>query len=266
MGNNRLNISVIIITRNEEHNIVDCLESVKWSDDIVIVDAQSTDRTVDLAKKYSPKIFVTSWLGYAAAKQFALEKVSNEWVLWLDADERVTPELAEELHEIVRLKDDIYSGYEVARKAYFLGRWIKHCGWYPGYVLRFFKKGKVKFNTARVHEKIEYAGAIGRLKNHLIHYTDDNLYHYFSKFNHYTTLAAQDVRESGKKYSLYDVLVRPPFLFLKMYILRFGFLDGMQGLILSMLSAAYVFTKYVKLWELEHSKHVRDNMTKDNTT
>jgi glycosyltransferase involved in cell wall biosynthesis len=258
MVNTKIKISVIVITKNEAFNIVECLESVKWSDDIVIVDAQSTDRTVEFAKKYSQKIFVTPWLGYAAAKQFALEKVSNEWVLWLDADERVTPELAAEIKEIIGTKENTHSAFEVARRAYFLGRWIKHCGWYPGYVIRLFKKDRVKFSTSRVHEKIEYSGTVGRLKNDLLHYTDENLFHYFSKFNKYTSLAAADMQETGRKYSLYDLLARPPFLFFKMYILRLGFLDGRHGLILSLLSAAYVFTKYAKLWELQ--KNQQDNL------
>jgi glycosyltransferase involved in cell wall biosynthesis len=242
-------LSVIVITRNEEKNIVDCLNSVNWADEIVVVDSGSTDKTVELAKQVTSQVFVTEWKGYSDSKNVALSKTKHEWVLWLDADERVMPELAKEIQEIVRAGDSGVSGYEVARRAYFLGKWIKHCGWYPGYVLRLFKKKGVKFNDAQVHERLEFAGTTGRLKHDLLHYTDNNLFHYYSKFNNYTSLAADDLAKAGRKYSVYDLLVRPPYLFLKMYILRLGFLDGMHGLILSVLSSAYVFTKYAKVWE-----------------
>jgi len=246
---NNHNLSVIVITQNEESNIVDCLQSVAWANDIVVVDSKSVDRTVELAKQFTQKVFVTDWLGYGAAKNFALQKATNEWVLWLDADERLTLALASEIQEVIRNDSIAFSGFEVARRAFFLGRWIKHCGWYPGYVVRLFRRIAVTFNTSRVHEKLEYQGAVGRLKNDILHYTDETLFHYLSKFNRYTSLAAEDLIEARKKFSLYDVLVRPPFLFFKMYVLRLGFLDGMHGLILCLLSSAYVFTKYAKLWE-----------------
>ena len=251
MNKGTRNISVIVITKNEERNIADCLKSVAWADDIVVVDSQSTDRTVELARQFTPHIVVTPWMGYGAAKNFALEKARHEWVLWLDADERVSPELAREIQDVISESADASAVYEIARKAYFLGKWIRHCGWYPGYVVRLFRKSSAAFSNEKVHERLEYSGEAGRLKNHLLHYTDDNLYHYFSKFNRYTSLAAADVMGSRREFSLTDLLVRPPFLFFKMYVLRLGFLDGMHGLILSLASASYVFTKYAKLWELQ---------------
>lgn len=251
MNKERQNISVIVITKNEERNIVECLQSVAWADDIVVVDAQSTDRTVELVARFTPHIFIKPWMGYGGAKNFALQHVKHDWVLWLDADERVSPELAGEIQEAISRNADAGGVYEVARRAYFLGKWIKHCGWYPGYVVRLFRKSSASFTDSNVHERVEYSGLARRLQNDLIHFTDDNLFHYFSKFNRYTSLAAQDVLGSHRKFSLYDLLVRPPFLFFKMYVLRLGVLDGMHGLILSLASASYVFTKYAKLWELE---------------
>ena len=245
-----MNCSVIIITRNEERNIVDCLESVSWADEIVVIDSHSTDKTVELAHRYTKGVYSVDWKGYAAAKIFALQHVVNDWVFWIDADERVPRELGDEIQRRVQEKQSPVVAYEVARQAYFLGKRIKHCGWYPGYVVRLFKKSQVSFAESRVHEHLDVKGPVGRLENDLLHYTDDTLYHYFSKFNRYTTLAAKDLIQSGKQYSLYDILVRPPFLFFKMYILRRGFLDGMHGLILSLASAGYVFCKYVKLWDL----------------
>jgi glycosyltransferase involved in cell wall biosynthesis len=254
MPESRYPLSVIVITRNEERNIEECLQSVAWADDIIVVDANSSDRTVDLARTVTRKVFVKEWLGFASAKNFALGEAKNDWVLWLDADERITPELAAEIQNTIHRSGTTHNGFEVARRAYFLGKWIKHCGWYPGYVARLFRKSAGRFNDSRVHEQLELTGSTARLNNDLIHYTDHTLYHYFAKFNRYTSLAAEDMMESGQRFSLYDVLVRPPFLFFKMYILRLGFLDGMHGLILSLLSAAYVFVKYAKVWE----KGIRD--------
>jgi len=251
MSTDDYNLSVIVITHNEEKNIEVCLQSVVWAREIIVVDSQSTDRTVELAKTFTKKIFIKEWMGYAGAKNFALDNATFDWILWLDADERVTPELASEIKSIVHNNAYDYTGFEVARRAYFLGKWIKHCGWYPGYVVRLFKRVKVRFNDSRVHEKVDINGTIGRLKHDLLHYTDDTLYHYLEKFNMYTTLAAADMKQAGKRFSLYDIIVRPPFLFFKMYIIRRGFLDGMHGLVLAMLSASYVFVKYAKLRELE---------------
>lgn len=249
MSDNRRNLSVIVITRNEGRNIGECLKSVEWADQIVVVDSGSTDRTVELARQFTPHVFQHSWLGYGEAKNFALDHCTCDWVLWLDADERVTPELAEEICSIITRRGK-QAGYEVARRAYFIGKWIRHCGWYPGYVTRLFRRTGAHFSTARVHEGLLINGSIGRLQHDLLHFTDKNLFHYFKKFNRYTSLAAEDLAESERPFSLWDLLVRPAFLFFKMYFLRRGFLDGMHGFVLSLLSAAYVFVKYAKTWEL----------------
>ena len=243
-------LSVIVITRNEEGNITDCLRSVSWAGEIVVVDAESADRTAELARQFTPKVFVAAWTGFAAAKELALRHATNEWVLWLDADERVTPALEMEIREILGPGGSSRAGYEVARRAYFLGKWMRHCGWYPGYVLRLFRKSEGEFTHSRVHERVALRGPVGRLRNDLLHHTDETLYHYFSKFNSYTSLAAQDAHDAGKRSSYYDLLVRPAYVFFKMYFLRRGLLDGMHGFVLSLLSASYVFVKYAKLKEL----------------
>ena len=252
-------LSAIVITKNEEKNIVECLRSVEWANEIIVVDAQSKDRTVELAKGFTPRVFVREWRGFGPAKNFALQQTTNKWVLWLDADERVTPELAEEIRRLVDNDLSACSAYAVARRAYFLGKWIKHCGWYPGFVVRLFKKDGVRFTDSRVHERLEFTGDAGRLRNDLLHFTDPDLYHYGSKFNRYTSLAAEELIGSGKEFGLFDVLARPAYLFLKMYVLRLGFLDGVHGLILSLCSSAYVFFKYAKLWELGYIKKQSTN-------
>jgi glycosyltransferase involved in cell wall biosynthesis len=244
-------LSVIVITRNEERNIEACLESVAWADDIVVLDSQSTDRTVELALTRTPKVHVVEWKGYAGTKQAALALTVHEWVLWLDADERVTTELAAEIRSVVASPPEGIAGYEVGRRAFFIGKWIKHCGWYPGYVVRLFRKTRGSFSASRVHEGLVLSGSSGRLRGDLLHFTDETLYHYFEKFNRYTTLAAEEILARGGSFSLYDLIVRPPFLFVKMYLLRGGFLDGLHGLVLSLASAAYVFCKYAKCWDLE---------------
>jgi glycosyltransferase involved in cell wall biosynthesis len=243
-------LSVLTIALNEEHNLGDCLSSVVWADELIVVDSGSTDNTVSLARKSAASVYTVAWRGYGAARNFALSHATGDWILWLDADERVTPELTEEIKAILRRDDRGISGYTVARRAFFLGRWIKHSGWYPSRVVRLFRRGKGTFSETRVHEELVVDGEIGVLHNDLLHYTDPDLHHYFEKFNRYTSLAAEDMKAAGRSFSLPDLLLRPPFLFLKMYVLRAGFLDGIQGFILSVASSAYVFIKYAKLWEL----------------
>lgn len=249
-------ISVIVITKNEERNIEQCLESVRWAEEIIIVDAESDDRTAEIARRYTEKVFTKPWLGFAAAKQFAVEQSGNTWILWLDADERVLPGLAEEIRTMDLQRTEC-AAFTVARRAYFLGKWIKHSGWYPGRVARLFHKDRARFNSAAVHEGLEVLGKTGNLHNDLLHYTDPNIYHYFGKYNRYTTLAADELFEKKKTAHFTDLMIRPVWLFLKMYVVRLGFLDGIQGLLLALFSSSYVFTKYAKLREKELIKPQR---------
>ena len=246
-------LSVIVITKNEADNICDCLESVQWADDIIVVDAESKDSTVHNARKFTSNVFVKTWLGYAATKQFAVSQTQHAWVLWLDADERVLPELAIEIQKLIATHPQ-QAAFSVARRAYFLGRWIKHSGWYPGRVARLFHKERAKFNSAEIHEGLEINGDMGMLKNDLLHFTDPNIYHYFSKFNRYTSLAANELAAKRQAINRSDLFIRPCWMFIKMYFIRFGFLDGIQGLLLALFSSAYVFSKYAKLWERQFVK------------
>ena len=244
-------LSVITLTLNEEHNIGECLSGVQWVDELIVVDSGSTDRTVELAKSFTNHVMNVEWKGYGATRNLALARCTGDWVLWLDADERVTPELSAEIQRIVQTDEKGIAAYSVARRAYFLGRWIKHCGWYPSRVTRLFRREKGRFTENNVHEQLRVDGVVRELRHDLLHYTDPNLKHYFAKFNRYTSLAAEDFQAAGRSFRVSDLLVRPWFQFFKMYILRLGFLDGLQGFILSIVSSAYVFTKYAKLWELQ---------------
>lgn len=244
-------LSIIVITYNEEQMIRNCLESIKWADDIIIVDAFSTDKTLEIAKLYTDRVFQKKWNGYVAAKKLGLEYAVHDWILFLDADELVSENLAKDIQTILSNKSSNYDAYEIPRKAFFLGKWIHHAGWYPGYVVRLLRKDKIRFVNVRVHERIDCEGIIGKLKSDIYHFTDDNIFHYLFKFNKYTSLAAEDLKDLSYRSGIVDLTVRPVFLFFKMYILKLGFLDGIHGLILSCLSSAYVFCKYAKVWEIE---------------
>jgi glycosyltransferase involved in cell wall biosynthesis len=244
-----MGLSAAIITYNEEANIADCLESVAWADEIVVVDAMSTDRTREIASRYTPKVFTRQWDGYTAAREYALSRCTSEWVLAVDADERVTPELRAEIAGAVGAPG--FDGYLIPRKAFFLGRWIKHCGWYPGRVLRLFKRDRVWVTDRKVHEGMRVKGTVGTLKEPMLHYTYLSVRDYFARFDSYTTLAARELRERGRKAGILDLTVRPLFQFIKMYLARLGILDGFEGLVLCVFSGLYVFVKYVKLRRMD---------------
>ena len=252
----RLKLSSIIIAKNEEANIGRCLESqINCIDEVVvIIDDSTTDGTEEIVKKYSGVRYeFVKWSGFSGTKKHAISLTTNNWVLWIDADEVITSELSGELNEFKKSIPG-FTAYSIPRKANFLGRWIMHSGWYPGRVTRLFDKRKVTFNDNDVHEGLSVDGEIGRLKNDLEHYTDPTVKHYFEKYNNYTTLAAEELNKKGKKASVSDIVLRPIFIFFKMYVFRAGFLDGLQGLILAVFSSSYVFTKYCKLWELNRKK------------
>jgi glycosyltransferase involved in cell wall biosynthesis len=251
-----LNLSSIIIAKNEESNIRKCIESqLDCIDDIVvIIDSNSTDRTAEIVKEYQQvNLEIADWKGYAGTKQFALTLVKNDWVLWIDSDEEITKELCDELNNFKNIEPK-EKAFSLARRAFFLGKWIKHSGWYPGRVVRLFNKNYARFSNKEVHEFLEVNGETGKLQNDINHYTDPNIFHYFEKFNKYTSLAANELNDSKKKVGLKDLLLRPTFLFIKMYFLRRGFLDGIHGFILAVFSSTYVFVKYIKLWELRNQK------------
>ena len=250
-----IKISSIILARDEEENIRRCIESQSECIDeiLIFVDDRTIDKTFEITQSYpSVKSYLINWDGFAKTKQKALQSTSNDWVFWIDADEALTKELRAELCDFKK-SEPKYNSWSVPRKANFLGKWIKHSGWYPGRVTRLFNKNTAAFNLSRVHESLLTTGGTGELKNDLEHYTDPTVSHYFVKFNNYTSLAANDLKEKGKVFHFSDLLLRPAIIFLKMYIIKLGFLDGIQGFILAAFSSAYVFAKYSKFWELSRS-------------
>ncbi|SJZ46843.1 glycosyltransferase family 2 protein [Selenihalanaerobacter shriftii] len=239
-------LGALVLTYNEEENIIDCLESINWIDELVVVDSYSEDETVELAKQHTEKVYQREFDDFSSQRNFGLDQIESEWVLVVDADERVTFELKEEVLE--RLNNPQAEGYRIPRKNYFLGKWIKYCGWYPDYTLRLFKVADNRY-SGLVHEGIKIDGRVDKLDNAFIHYTYRNLKHYLDKINQYTTLDAEDKYQAGKKKGLAYILLRPVVEFIKKYFLKKGFLLGFQGLILSILSSYYQFLKYIKLWE-----------------
>jgi glycosyltransferase involved in cell wall biosynthesis len=248
-------ISVAIITKDEGRNIRECLESVKWADEIVVVDNGSRDGTLEVCREYGAEVYQEEWKGYAGQKNSAIDKTRNDWVMSLDADERVGPELRREIETIFR-GDPSIDGYFIARKNFFLGRWIKHCGWYPDLNLRLFRKSRGRFQERAVHEKVELRGKTSTLKHPLFHETYRSLSEFLQRMDRYSSLAAREMHSQGRKYRFTQVLFRPPFTFLQMYFLRTGFLEGYFGFLLSSLYSFYTFAKYNKLKELQQSERL----------
>jgi glycosyltransferase involved in cell wall biosynthesis len=246
-------LSVAIITYNEEGNIQATLESVKWANDIVVVDAGSTDRTVDIARLYTDRVVVRPWPGYVAQKNFAVDQTYHEWVLCLDADERLSPALQEEIQRLCTT-DIPADAYYIPRRAYFLERWIAHSGWYPDYKIRLFRKTRGRWQGGEVHESVHVTGTVRYLQGDLWHYTYCDLAHNMRTINRYSTFGAQKLAAAGKRARWYDLTLRPTLTFLKKYLLRQGFRDGYQGLFIAVLTAYANFAKYAKLWELQQTR------------
>lgn len=243
-------ISTIIITRNEQQTIRRCLSSVApFSSEIILVDSGSTDSTVEIAREFTDKIYTKEWSGYGPQKQFALSKTTNNWIFWIDADEEVPPALCDEIKKCTFNKN----GYEVPRLVWYLGRWIRHCGWYPDYVVRFFDKSCGFFTDSLVHESVSVNGTTGQFRSPLHHYSYRSLSHHCEKINLFTTLHAQQHKNKRSGTDLFSLITKPLFYFFKSYFLRRGFLDGIPGLAVCIMGSFYTFLKYIKRWELQNT-------------
>lgn len=281
-------IAAVVLTFNEEKNIGDCLESVKWTDEIVLVDSFSTDRTIEIAGRYVAKVFQKKWAGFAKDKDFGIEKASSEWIILLDSDERVTEELRREIERTID-QDTSCAGYFIPRKNYFSDKWIKHCGWYPNYMLRLFKRDKGRHDDREVHERVIVDDKLGYLKEPLIHYSYESVSDYRKRFDRYTSLEAQEMVKNNARivwlfpfrrlfefFSQYvsdktrkdkmgayllakevfknKIVVvwffpfKPLVRFVWMYIFKLGFLDGYYGFLVSLFSSVYGIRKWIKFW------------------
>ncbi len=242
-------VTATVITFNEAANIQAALESLSWADEIIVVDSDSTDNTAEIARKFTSKVIVRRWPGYVAQKNFAGEQASHDWIFSLDADERVTPELAAEL-KAVMARGPGAAGYRVPRVTFHLGRWMRSTDWYPDYQLRLYDRRRARWAGNYVHESVKADGPVADLRSELQHYAYRDLAHHCQTMDRYTTLAAKQMFEEGRRAGFFDLLVHPPAAFFRNYVLRGGFRDGTAGLIVSAMNARYVGLKFAKLWEL----------------
>ena len=243
-----VDLSVVIIAENEAENIAAALESVRWVDDVVVVDSGSSDRTIEIAKRYTERVTTRQWEGYGSQKNYATGLASHDWVLSIDADERVSKELAEEIQALME-SVPVMQGYRIPRTTRYLGRWIRSTDWYPDRQLRLYDRRVAQWNDRYIHESVRVQGRVGSLRAELYHHSYRGIGEHLSRMNHYTTLAAAQMMADGRRTNWLDLIAYPPLVFFRNYIWRRGFSDYLPGLIVSLMNTYYVLCKYAKLWE-----------------
>jgi len=241
---------VTIITLDEAEHIGAAIDSAAWADEIVVVDSGSTDGTTDIARAKGATVLTREWSGYVDQKNFAAERVSNDWIFSLDADERIPPALAAEVQTLVS-SEPSKRGYRVPRVSFHLGRWIRTTDFYPDFQTRLYDRRAARWRGKYVHESVSVDGPVGQLRHELEHYSYRDLRDHIDRINHYTSLAARQMHEAGRRAGPLDLLVHPPAAFVRNYVLRRGILDGTVGLTISLVNAYSVFLKFAKLWELQ---------------
>jgi len=241
-------ISVAIIALNEEDRLPACLATLDFADEVVVVDSGSSDRTVEIAKQSGAKVFNNAWQGFGAQKQFAIDQCRCEWILIVDADERLPPETVKEIQKTVQ--SSIYSAHSLPRKNFFMGCWIRHAGWWPDRTVRLFKKGTAHMPPKLVHESLVIKGAVGELVNPLVHIPFRNLAHMLKKMDTYSSAGAKELYQKGECSSYCKAFFRAAWAFFYNYLVRRGILDGGPGLVIAVSDAVNKFFKYVKLREM----------------
>ncbi|MEK7387831.1 MAG: glycosyltransferase family 2 protein [candidate division NC10 bacterium] len=245
----RPRLSAVVITKDEEERVRACLESVAWADEVVVVDAESTDKTAQIAREFTDHVYVRPWPGFAAQKNFGLGQATGDWTLSVDADEEVSRELREEIEAVLAASGAACAGYRIPRRNLFWGRFIRHGGLYPDWQLRLFRRGRGRFVARAVHESVEVEGAVGRLRAALVHRSYRDVADFLARADRYSTLAAEEWLGSGRPARLSDLVLRPAGRFLSMYVVHAGFLDGWRGFLLAALYAYYVLIRSAKVWE-----------------
>lgn len=246
------NISVIIVTKNEEELIEECLKSSSWVDEIILVDAESSDRTVEIARNYTDKIFFRKWKGFSDQKSFALNQANNEWVFSLDADERISEGLKNEIEDLAPVDED---GFSIPRENYFLKKKITTCGWEKDSQVRLFKKSKTKLTERLVHEGFEVSGKVGDLKRPIIHYTFNSIEKTILKINSYSTLQALEKWESKSSVKSSTIVLHGISAFFRSFVSLKGYKDGIYGLMISIIHSMTTFLTYMKIWELQNKSN-----------
>ncbi|KAF0245682.1 MAG: family 2 glycosyl [Planctomycetota bacterium] len=243
----RQKVTAYVITLNEEANIRECLKSLAWADQVLVVDSYSTDKTCDIARELGATVVQRKWNGINEQRQAGLEHCAHDWVFCLDADERVSPELKAEIPKA--LEKPAADGFEIPRHTWYLGRWINHCGWYPDFKMRLFRRSRGKFAGTDPHDHFALEGGPGRLKGEIQHFTYKNFAHQLRTINAFSEAASKELYDKGRRFSLLALLIKPQWKFLEVFIFKAGFLDGLAGFVIAVASAFNVFTRQVKLWE-----------------
>jgi glycosyltransferase involved in cell wall biosynthesis len=254
MGERLDALSVFVTTLNEEANIERCLRSVAWAGEVLVLDSGSTDTTRALARELADRVETKEWSGYSEQKAYALSLLTRPWALWLDADEEVSPALAAEIREALADPGERF-GFTMPRLSFYMGRWVRHGGWYPDRKLRLFRRDHVRFDGRLVHEAALVDGPVGELEHDLLHYSYRDMSHHLAKMDALASLAARDMMERGRRATVFDLALRPAAGFLRSYLLRAGFLDGRAGFVAAMMSGFYDFLKHAKLRELRRQSN-----------
>ncbi|MDZ4197852.1 MAG: glycosyltransferase family 2 protein [Kiritimatiellia bacterium] len=255
-------ISACITAGNEEKNIRRCLESLTWCDEIVVVDSFSRDRTVEICREYTPRVYQHEWLGYIGQKNLIRKMASFPWVLILDADEEVSPKLRDEIRAALTADQGRYTGYLFPRRVWYLGRWIRYGEWYPDLKLRLFLKDQGRAEGREPHDHIVVDGPVRRLRHAIHHYTYDDLKDHLDTVNRFSSITALEKFREGEPFWWTDILLRPLLRFFKALFFKGGFLDGGRGVLIATISAFGVMIKYAKLWELQQNQEDEKNPRK----
>jgi glycosyltransferase involved in cell wall biosynthesis len=244
-------VTATVITKDEADSIADALKSLSWADEIIVVDAESTDQTVAIARQYTDRVYVRAWTGYVDQKNYAASLATHDWIFSLDADERVPEALRAEIRALLASEPRI-PGFKMPRVSFYLGRWMRTTDMYPDYQLRLYDRRHAQWDGMHVHESVKLtSGQAGYLKSELQHYPYKDLSEHLIRMDRYTTLAARQMFEKGKRATRLELLLHPAIAFARNYIVKGGFRDGKPGLIVSLVNSYYVMLKFAKLWELQ---------------
>jgi glycosyltransferase involved in cell wall biosynthesis len=241
-------LSVTVITRNEAHRVADALQSVSWADERIVVDSGSTDDTVAIARAHADRVETREWTGYAVQKNFAASLASHDWILSIDADERVGVALGDEIRELLKTEPSA-KGYRIPRVTNYLGQWIRSTDWWPDWQLRLYDRRAGEWSRAQVHESVRVRGAVSHLRGELMHHPYADVADHLATINDYTSVAARELYDRGRRSGPLRIIVHTKLAFLRNFVLRGGFRQGSTGLIVSMLNSYYVMVKFTKLWE-----------------
>jgi len=244
-------VSVYVLAGNNRRTIETCLKSLGWAQELVVVDSFSTDGTFEICQRYTDRVYRRAWTSHREQYQYAADQTTNEWIMFVDADEEISAELAEEIRQELERKEKPYDGYIAYRKTYYLGRWINYGGWYPDKEIRLYRRDRGRWEGG-LHAKVVVEGKVGFLKHPYHHYTYRDISDQIQTIDRYSTIAAEDLVRSGKRFSLFRLLFHPPFRFIKEYLFKSGFRDGVPGLVIIVSTMFYVFMKHAKFWELTH--------------